>query len=266
MSKTPLIPLALILGLLSGCSPSLENDQSVVVRVGEATLSQEDTHTWELTPQNEYTNKQQMVSQWINQEVLFQAAVAHGYDRDKTLLQAVSDYRRELIGKAYLQSLLQRRIGVSSDDIKAYYQAHRGSFTRQTEEAKILHFLVDSKSKAREIKSILLRSGVSEKRKKLLADYGVNAVTVRKGAFIELLNDAIFKARRRVVGPIQTPYGYHTIEILEKYQEGTVRGLDEVYDEIQQYIFQQRSALLAKQILDSLKNTIPIEIFTENLK
>ncbi len=266
MLKTPLIPVALSLSLFFGCSSSLENDQPVVVRVGKATLSLEDTRAWELTPKNEYFDKNQVVSQWINQEVLFQTAVAQGYDRDKTLQQAVSDYRRELIGKAYLQSLLQQRIGVSAADIKSYYEEHRSSFTRQTEEAKILHFLVDSKSKAQEIKSVLLRSGVSEKRKKLLADYGVNAITVKKGALLEPLDDAIFASRRRVVGPVKTPYGYHTIEILEKYKQGTARGLDEVYDEIQQYIFQQRSALLANQILDSLKNTIPIEIFPENLK
>jgi len=264
--KHRLIPTVLLLGLFMGCSSSLENDQPVVVRVGKATLSLEDTREWEVTPKDEYSDKQQMVSQWINQEVLFQTAVAHGYDRDRTLQRAVSDYRRELIGKAYLHSLLQQRIGVSAADIKAYYEEHRRSFTRQTEEAKILHFLVDSKSKAQEIKSVLLRSGVSEKRKKLLADYGVIAITVRKGALLEPLDKAIFSSRRRVVGPIKTPYGYHTIEILEKYKPGTVRGLDEVYDEIQQYIFQQRSALLANQILDSLKNTIPIEVFTENLK
>jgi len=266
VSKVLLIPTTLALCLFLGCSSSLENDQPIVVRVGKATLSQEDTHAWDLSPKNEYTDKQQMVSQWINQEVLFQTAVAHGYDRDKTLQRAVSDYRRELIGKAYLQSLIQKRIGVSPADIKAYYEDHRGSFTRQTEEAKILHFLVDSKSKAQEIKSVLLRSSVSEKRKQLLADYGVNPVTVKKGALLEPLDDAIFASHRRVVGPIKTPYGYHTIEILEQYKQGTVRGLDEVYDEIQQYIFQQRSALLANQILDSLKSTLPIEIFTENLK
>ncbi|SVD17238.1 uncharacterized protein METZ01_LOCUS370092, partial [marine metagenome] len=59
---------------------------------------------------------------------------------------------------------------------------------------------------------------------------------------------------RGVLGPEKTSFGYHVLEVLEFFPEGSFRGLDEVYDEISQELYQSRRVVLYGRLLDSLAN------------
>jgi parvulin-like peptidyl-prolyl isomerase len=59
------------------------------------------------------------------------------------------------------------------------------------------------------------------------------------------------------LGPEKTQYGYHVLEVLEFFPQGSYQGLDEVYDEISQNIYRSKRAKLYGLLLDSLRNVYP---------
>ena len=88
----------------------------------------------------------------------------------------------------------------------------------------------------------------------LLREHGVSPLTVSPGDLPQSLDLLLFGSSpaRGVLGPEKTSFGYHVLEVLGFFPEGSFRGLDEVYDEISQELYQSRRAVLYHHLLDSL--------------
>ena len=64
--------------------------------------------------------------------------------------------------------------------------------------------------------------------------------------------------------PLKTNYGYHVIEVLDRYRAGSQIDLDKAYDEIYQIIYNQKKQRRAVALMDSLRNHYNVKIYLEN--
>ena len=188
--------------------------------------------------------------------LLYKAAIESGLQNEASVEGLVNDYRENLYGNLFLEHYLSSRIALTMDKIREHYIANRASYLRRSNQVRLIQFLTQNEVSAIKIKRTLLQYD-AEKRLSLLRKHGVSPVTVSPGDLPQTLDLLLFGSSpaRGVLGPEKTSFGYHVLEVLEFFPEGSFRGLDEVYDEISQELYRSRRAVLYGRLLDSLATT-----------
>ena len=188
------------------------------------------------------------------QKLLYRAAVENGLLNEASVEGLVVDYRERLYGNLFLEYYLSSRIEISMEEIRVYYLTNRSSFLRHSNEVRVIQFLTQKESSAIKIKRTLLQYD-AERRLSLLEEHGVSPATVSPGELPKSLDLLLFGSSvpRGVLGPEKTSFGYSVLEVLEFFPEGSFRGLDEVYDEISQNLYQEQRVALHGHLLDSLR-------------
>ena len=87
-----------------------------------------------------------------------------------------------------------------------------------------------------------------------MKDYDIIYSKLKKGDLPTILDNVVFSSfsTNRVVGPIKTNFGYHIVEVVDYLKKGGYLGLDEVYDQISQNIYNYKRASLLDNLIDSL--------------
>ena len=187
------------------------------------------------------------------QSLLYKAAVESGLQNKASVEGLVDDYRENVYGNLFLEHYLSSRIEISMDKIREHYMSNRFSYVRRSNQVRLIQFLTQNEASAIKIKRTLLQYD-AELRMSLLREHGVSPLTVSPGDLPQSLDLLLFRSSpaRGVLGPEKTSFGYHVLEVLGFFPEGSFRGLDEVYDEISQELYQSRRAVLYHHLLDSL--------------
>jgi len=201
-----------------------------------------------------------LISNWTKKQILFQKAQKYHFDEDPILKNRAEDYFKELVIDAYLKYKFQSNVHITEQEIRDYYFKNKKSFIRTSEEAKIAHVVVNDYETARSIKATLL-SYDANKKSRLFSQYDFETKIVRKGQSVNELDKTIFETRpRHILGPIASDYGYHVIEVLARYSQGSVRPIKEVRDEIFQHLTQMKIQRKYILLTDSLMSTADYEI------
>ena len=252
--------------LFVSCAKDNKTDSPIVAKVENAVLTKADVDRLKFVISNQNYSINDVVTSWINRELLYLAAKHSGLENDETLNSQVSIYRKDLFGNTFMDNYITSQISVENAEIKAYYDKNRSSFKHKNDGAKIMHFFVTTDSVAQYIVDALKQSNSSLDRKELLANYNVDVTTVEKGNLIEQLNFEIFSNNKTnfTIGPVKTDYGYHIIEVLNRDKTGSQINIDEAFDEIYQRLFNQKKALGSIRFLDSLRNHYTVKIILEN--
>ncbi|MFC1784422.1 peptidyl-prolyl cis-trans isomerase [Candidatus Neomarinimicrobiota bacterium] len=258
--------LFIVLLLFASCAKESGVDIPIIARVENSVLSLAEAERLKLSVSNQNYSINDVVASWIDRELLFIAAKQGGLGNDATLNSQVNAYRKDLFGNAFMNNHVASQISIENSEIKTYYDKYRSSFRHLSDGARVMHYFTTSDSIARDISNALKQPKNSIDRKKLLANYNVNIAFVEKGDLAEQLDLEIFSNNRTnfIIGPINTDYGYHVIEVLNRYRAGSQINIDEAYDEIYQRLFNQKKALRSIRFLDSLRNHYTVKINIEN--
>jgi peptidyl-prolyl cis-trans isomerase C len=258
------VALALILTLLfSNCVKSPSPDR-YIARVGDSYLTSEELQ--KMIPENpdipiSPEQKKQIINNWVRTELLYQAGIKQHMERDLEIQEKVRKFKKDLVAQAYLDYLLKKS-SVGDTDILKYYNKHKQEFIRKSNAARVVQFLVSDKNEADRVYRIL-RRGRPELRKKLMEEKGVSERIVDEGNLIPELNNAIFsKNRTGVRAPVSSEFGYHVVQVLEFYSQGSAIPLDLIRDSIIQRLTVELTRNRYDRILDSLKNISDVEILT----
>jgi len=232
-------------------------NRSFVASVGEAVLTEKEA----LRRASDVGGGpvKDVVNRWVEEEILFQSALLSGYFEKKN---SFSGLEKRLSGQLFLQQAAGEKINVSNTEINNYYQENISSFTRKNKSARIYHLLYSSTKEAKKAFNVLGSTENDEKKNQLFEEQDVRPVVVLDKGLISELNTPLFSSRnkKRVLGPIKSPHGYHVLVVLERFKGNSPIPLEEIYDEIYQRIFQQKFALKSLRILDSLRNHTPYKI------
>ena len=103
-----------------------------------------------------------------------------------------------------------------------------------------------------DLKNALLTSN-EEKMANLLNRFHGTLRTFSRDDVIEEISSAAFGSRSNLVGPIETEYGYHLLQIINRFEKESLISAHEVRDEIIQKIKIKKQNILYYQIIDSLR-------------
>jgi len=243
---------------LANCNKTNENVE-VLARVENAVLTKKEVIN--RFPEYRMADVENQVTQWVNAELLYVAGIRAGVNKDVAIVNRVEDYQKKIIGQTYLEMVLQSRIGVSTDEIKDFYDEHKETFRRRHGEALINNFNVDNKKDANKIRVFLEKGAGHKKRNELFEKYGVTAISVEENQLLPAINKAVFGGTKsNYIGPIKSGDSYAVVEVIKRFPKGTYRSLDDVYDHIYLVIQKRKAVIQSAAIIDSLKQEYLFEL------
>jgi peptidyl-prolyl cis-trans isomerase C len=191
-----------------------------------------------------------------------QQAQAQGQDvgRDEAFEQALqqagiteSELRDQIRENLPIQKVQERVAGdaeASQKEVEAFYEENKTLQFTTPEQRCVRHILFnkDQKEKAEEVKSQLEEGGDFAKLARensqdpQSAENGGDLGCLGKGETVPNFEEAVFSAEQgEIVGPVETEFGYHLIEVTEINAERT-QPLEEVEPQIREQLSTDKQA------------------------
>ena len=86
-----------------------------------------------------------------SRDALFSAAIDNGFSLDGQIKNKLENQRRHVLGRLYLENIINSRVSVSMDEVKEYYNKTKSQHVRQQREFLVLRFVVSSLDSARDV-------------------------------------------------------------------------------------------------------------------
>ena len=205
-----------------------------------------------------FTNK------WVKKTLLYEAALNANLDKDRLLIEKKEDFYKDLLISSFLELEAKKKINISKKEVSNYYRTHKKSFTRNEEEIRLKHFVLPTKNEAVKLKKLLKSNKKGAQLEEYIYKYKPKIKTVKKSLVGDNLIGFVFNhVVGDIVGPKKIEASYHIFEVLKKNKKGTIKGLEIVYDEIQQRLFKKKEAFYLTRVLDSLYLSTDIYISPE---
>ena len=189
---------------------------------------------------------------------LFLAAVSENFILDKSVQSSLQKQNDNIVGRLFLESLVEKRVAVSLEEVAAFYDKTKNQHKRSSREFLVLRFTTTNKDSALYIRQELLKNNGEEKNEKRLGNL-IGRFTPRRELIKEsFLLDKIkkqFLVRRggpTVVGPLRSGKGFYLFRLVKTYESGTTKDLVHIQDDIRAKIYLKKSHAIRAFLLDSL--------------
>lgn len=194
----------------------------------------------------------------VNKELLQQAAVRKGLDKDPEVAMQIELNRQDILSNAYLQDYVKNN-PISDDVLKADYDKIKSQLGDKEYHAR--HILVDKEADA---KDIIARLNKGEKFDKL-AEKSKDPGSKAKGGdlgwsspanFVPEFSAAMVKLQKgkHTAEPVKSQFGWHVIK-LEDLRTAQVPSFDEVKENLRQNHQRQQ----VEKAISELRATAKIE-------
>lgn len=206
-------------------------------------------------------SQQQFISQWIETQILSEAARKKDFHRDPYFQKALKQIENELLAKNFIEHSISNQLIVSDDEILSYYNLNRQDFQIEKEAASIIHFLFSTQEEAAAVRRTLLY-GTPQSVNELMERYFPDEKYVRRGELITQLDNELFAAqKRKTIGPVHSEFGYHIISVKEYFKAGDYRPVSDVRDEIRNRIGLKKKIDARKKLIENLRKQYNVQIF-----
>ena len=237
---------------------------SIVAQVGDRHLTREALERRIPTPFADTISpkeKQKLVENWIEEELLYREAIRQKLDQDPELSERIDRAVRQLLASELVARTHAREAEVSEDEILAYYEEHRAGFERDQLELRVRHLIVADRNAQTRAWDRLQKGEFFEQvaREVSIDQSAANGGDL--GYFTEdMVNSSFWAACREAkLGHrirTRTELGYHIIEVTDRNDAGSIRDLVDVRGEIQQRILTERRREQRAKLLAELKERI----------
>jgi len=216
-------------------------------------------------------NKARILDQMIDEQVFLEAAKKAGYAKDKAFREQIEAAEKQLLMTFIIRDKIDTGLEVTPEEVRAYFNNNPAQFS-ETEQRKLRHILVGSKSEAEDVVSQLRRGAdfaelARAKSKDATAQAGGELGWVQKGQLVPEFEAAAFGISRKgqISGVVQTQFGFHVIE-LEDVNVRPKLGFDQVSEQIRQLLANEKKRTKTAEVLAELKKNIKVSRKVENIK
>ncbi|MBN1960505.1 MAG: peptidylprolyl isomerase [Deltaproteobacteria bacterium] len=266
------------------------NNSPIVAQIGESFLTTEDIlrrlHQQGSTA-NRYTNTKSMqrfVEDQIRLELLANAAIEQGLDRDPEVIEAA---QKVMVRKLLLQDLGLKALGdqISDKAVKDYYDNHIDQYI-QPEKIRLAHVELDPTPEGRALAQSLIdklkgaeRSKLTRTLAKLAQQYSRDRTSKTRGGEIGFVSkseveqnygshfsDEVFKLQVEEITakPVQSTHGWHVVLAMAKKTSSAYR-IEDVADDIRSRLLTKNRSQIFEQYLKDLKNRYPTTIHNNRI-
>jgi len=195
-----------------------------------------------------------VVTQLINQELLYKEAQKEGLASNQTYIKQVDQLeqqfetaKRQLLTNLLIQEKVTKQLTVSPEEIQQFYQQNLSQF-QAYEQRNASHILVKTGKEALKVyDKAIAKEDFAELAKKYSMDptaqSGGNLGWFRKGQLVPEFEKAVFNLRRKgsISRIVKTQFGYHVIK-LEGIKQIPEQKFDDIKPQIQQLLLNQKQS------------------------
>ena len=246
----------------AGKSKAAASTGSGRVVVNGVTIPQSrfDTMNKELTAQGQPNNAERQAAvreELVNREVLAQAAVKRGLDKNPEVQAQMDMARQAVLVRALFENEVKNN-PVSDADLQKQYEQFKGSMG--TNEYKVRHILVDKEDDAKQIIADLAKGADFAKLAKEKSkdpgskDNGGDLDWGPAARYVKPFADAVqSQAKGKVsAAPIKTDFGYHVI-VVDDVRPLKVPEFNEIKDQFRQRAQQQQVQKMVMELRSKAK-------------
>jgi hypothetical protein len=200
------------------------------------------------------------VSNWVNQQILFDEAKREGLDEAPEFQESVREYARQLAITMLLnKKVYEVPIELSRDEIASYYGSHQNEFRASNEIACVNLAAFGKRSFAVSFRNALV-SGSSWNE--VFNDIPTNAIVDAKDS-VYVTSSSVHPAIWNVIQsledgkisfPIQVDTLNYVVQVIGKLSVGDLLPLDYAASRIKERISVERRRQLYRSLLDSLRS------------
>ncbi|MDW7681109.1 MAG: peptidyl-prolyl cis-trans isomerase [bacterium] len=280
MNKKGLIAFLLTLSLF-GCAKKKEPVEKVLVSVGNSKLTVEmvtrDVPEY-LQPMISREQIKNHIQQWIEKELIYQAATKIGLDLEPDYRYELEKAKKDILVRKYLdQYLLSAENDITDEEALKYYEDHRQDFVVSETEMHALHILVTNQADAEKArKKILSGADFEEVAREYSIDYAdkkrIELDFFTKTDVVPEIARRLFSYESGVITPpIRSLFGYHIFKILEVRKPGSYKKYEDVQHKIKNRIRSGKQKQQYRDLIGELRQKIIVkkddkflqEIFTD---
>jgi peptidyl-prolyl cis-trans isomerase C len=261
-----------ILSLLVLAGPAAS--QEVLASVDDATLTWEDL--LEMVGGQENADVLQvandleameLLQSWVREELIVRAAESRNLQSDPMVQEALDQARRQILIEAYLQRMMED-VQVSQMEVENYVSTWEDSYNR---ELKLRHILVDDQTLA---SALLTRLRAGQDFEQLASQYsmcpsgedGGNLGWIRRGDAAIAFEEAAFTLEQgELSGVVETPMGFHVIQMLDSRPRSDSLGAQEVAQLVGMQLTQEAQQAEILEQIGQLEQQYSVNIYPERL-
>jgi len=189
---------------------------------------------------------------------LSRAAVSNNFSLDKNIQKRLYRQSDAMLGHLYLESLVEKRVFVSMEEVSDYYKKTKNEYRRTSREFLVMRFTTTNKDTAQYIRRMLMTKSESPKDEERFGLLVERFLPSRELIKEERLRDSIkkqFLARRGgfvTVGPLSAGGGFVVFYLLKTYEKGTIKDLIHIQDHVRSKIYSKKASSVRLALSDSL--------------
>lgn len=248
--------------LLAACVSEDNKKTDVVAQVNEAVMTNSELDqsvSEDASSDVRLALKRKLMEQWIENEIIFQAAIDEGIGLTEYEDLLVQNYRKRLVIEKYLSKYLNQNYRVLDQEIDDYYAAHQSEFTWDDDYAHIIHLVLETNEQdlrndvrsSKDLMEVIQRNFLDQKSTSArpIGNLGYVKLNDLPSALASQVKNAKTGTIR---GPIKTDLGYHYFQLLDYQKAGKTKDLEVVREEIIQRIRMDKR----KSALEDLKRNL----------
>lgn len=256
-----------------GCNRQSGKDKSpVIARVGKAVLTVDDLNQC-IPPEyrEQISDKQRIdyVKQWIEKELLYQAALRQKLHKEPDIRSKLDQMKKDFFGA----EMISRNIAhiqaekIPEEEIINFYEQNKNSYIRQTDVVKYAEIVVDNLNSAWTIRNQVTPENFYE----LASEYSTIPVQdPQKARFIminalptEIAATIASLMVNRISLPVKYTDGIHIIYLLDKQKKGGVCSLEEVREDVINTIITRAQQAAINTLIADLRQKTDYEFHFE---
>ncbi len=237
---------------------------SIVAQVGDRHLTREALEKRIPPPFSDTISpkeKQKLVENWIEEELLYREAIRQKLDRDPELSDRIDRAVRQLLASELMARTHAREAEVSEDEILTYYEEHRADFECDQLELRVRHLIVADRNAQTRAWDRLQKGEFFEH---VAREVSIDQSAVNGGDLGYFTEDMVNPSFWAACGEAKlghrirtrTELGYHIIEVMDRKDAGSIRDLVQVRGEIQQRLLTEHRREQRAKLLAELKDRI----------
>ena len=263
--------------MIAGCVNKVDPTK-VVAKVGNKVYSVDDIDdrigNLDAQVQQFFNNKEQknrLLDQIIDEEILYQMAKKDGIKRDQEFKDFFENIERQAVINFYVQKNVDSLSEVTEKEVEDFYNQNLDQFSER-EDRCLSHILVSEEATANDVlKKIKKGTGFET----LAAEFSIDRTgqtggslgCVSKATLDPTFSEAEFSLARKnqISGVVKTQFGFHIIRY-DDNKKIPAKKLDDVYDQISEQLTGQKKRDKFQEILTTGKEVVKVEKMEDNLK
>lgn len=268
LNKT-LTKILFLFGVLvfAACSKEQKKDD-FVARVNDSYLTREDFASLADTANLTSAHKEQLIKNWIYQQVLFQAANEEGITKRKDYLSIINKSSNELAAAMLIDDYVSNeKINYSDEDLIDYYESNKNYFLLNTDAYLVNKVIFSNEDNAIKFRSLALDS---EWKKAVSAFVNDSSLIVNTVSDLVEENNIYPVQLSRIIKDfypeeisivITNKPGYYTIvQLLNKLGKESVPPFEIIKTKVEKRFLAEKKKALVEEYLKNLYSQNEIEI------